>query len=58
MSENKVVLTDVKISFGKMVLILLKLMLASIPAMLLLYAVIFGLMLIFGVGLGGCAALF
>lgn len=57
MSEDQVVLTDVRISFGRMVMIILKLMLASIPAVLLLYAVIFGIMLIFGVGIGGCAAL-
>ena len=40
-----------------MIIIILKLMLAAIPAVLLLYAVIFGIMLLFGLGLGGCAAL-
>ncbi len=57
MSEDQVVLTDVRIPFGRMVMIILKFMLASIPAVLLLYAVIFAIMLICGVGIGGCAAL-
>ena len=57
MNENKVTLTDIDIPFGRMVGIILKFMLASIPAVLLLYLVIFGIALLFGLGLGGCAAL-
>jgi hypothetical protein len=57
MNENKVTLTDIDIPFGRMISIMLKLMLAAIPAILLLYAVIFGIALLFGLGLGGCAAL-
>ena len=57
MTEAHTTITDVDIPFGRMVMIILKFMLASIPAMLLFYAVIMGIMLIFGMGLGGCAAL-
>lgn len=57
MNENNVTLTDIDIPFGRLVGIILKLMLAAIPAVLLLYAVIFATALIFGLGLGGCAAL-
>jgi len=57
MDEQKTVITDIQIPFGRMIAIILKFMLAAIPAILLLYLVIFGIMLIFGVGLGGCAAL-
>ena len=57
MNENRTTVTDIDIPFGRMIIIILKLMLASIPAVLLLYAVIFGIMLVLGLGLGGCAAL-
>ena len=57
MNDNRITLTNIDIPFGRMIIIILKVMLASIPAMLLLYAVIFGIMLLFGLGLGGCAAL-
>lgn len=40
-----------------MVAIILKWMLASIPAILLMYLIMFGIMLVLGVGLGGFAAL-
>ena len=56
-NENRIVLTDIDISFGRMVSIILKFMLASIPAILLLYAVLFGIALLFGLGFGGLAAL-
>lgn len=57
MNENRTTITDIDIPFGRMVMIILKFMLAAIPAVLLLYAVIFGVALVFGLGLGGCAAL-
>ena len=57
MTEDRTTITDIDIPFGRMVMIILKFMLAAIPAVLLFYAVIMGIMLIFGLGLGGCAAL-
>lgn len=57
MEEQKVSITNVDIPFGRMVIIIFKWMLASIPAAILMYAIMFGIMLVFGVGLGGCAAL-
>lgn len=57
MEEKKTVITDVQIPFGRMIIIILKWMLASIPAILLMYLIMIGVMLIFGLGLGGCAAL-
>jgi hypothetical protein len=57
MEEQKVTITDVDIPFGRMIAIILKWMLAAIPAIILMYLIIFGIALIFGVGLGGCAAL-
>ena len=57
MEEHKITITDIRIPFGRMVAIILKFMLAAIPAILLMYLIIFGMALIFGVGLGGCVAL-
>ena len=57
MEEHKITITDIRIPFGRMVAIILKWMLAAIPAILLMYLIIFGIALIFGIGLGGCAAL-
>ena len=55
--EQETTITDIRIPFGRMVAIILKWMLASIPAILLMYLIMFAVALIFGVGLGGCAAL-
>jgi hypothetical protein len=57
MNENRVTVTDIDIPFGRLVNLILKLMLAAIPAVLLFYAVIFCFALIFGLGLGGCASI-
>ena len=57
MSENQTTITDIQIPFGRMVSIILKWMLASIPAILLMWIIMGAVMLIFGAGLGGCAAL-
>ena len=57
MNEQNSVITDIQIPFGRMIAIILKWMLASIPAMILMYLIMFGLMLVFGVGLGGLTAL-
>jgi hypothetical protein len=51
MNENNVTVTNIDIPFGRLVGIILKIMLAAIPAILLLYAVMFGL------GFDGFAAL-
>jgi len=57
MEEQRVTLINVDIPFGRMVMIILKWMLAAIPAVLLLWLVIGGILLVFGAGIGGCAAL-
>jgi len=57
MHENETTVTDIDIPFGRMVLIILKLMLASIPALLLFYIILIPVFMLFGLGLGGCAAL-
>lgn len=57
MNDNRTTLTDIDIPFWRMVVIIFKLMLASIPAMLLFYAILGVIALVFSIGLGGCAAL-
>ena len=57
MEEQRVTLANIDIPFGRMVMIILKWMIASIPAVLLMYLLIGLLVLVFGVGIGGCAAL-
>ncbi len=57
MSENQTTVTDIDIPFGRLIMIILKFMLASIPAVLLFYLIMIPIFMIFGVGLSGCAAL-
>lgn len=57
MDEQRTVITDVQIPFGRMIAIILKWMLASIPAILLMYFIMFIIMLILAGGLGGFSAL-
>ena len=57
MEDNRITVSNVDIPFGRMVMIILKIMLASIPAALLFYLIMIPFMLLFGLGLGGCAAL-
>ncbi len=57
MNENRTTVTDVAIPFGRMVIIILKFMLASIPAVLLFYVIMIPVFMLFGLGLGGCTAL-
>ena len=52
---HKMIITDVQISFGRMIVIILKWSLASIPAMILLWLIMAGIMLAFS---GVFAALF
>ncbi|ACF11197.1 conserved hypothetical protein [Chlorobaculum parvum NCIB 8327] len=51
-NNRNVVVTDIKMPFGSMVIFLVKLALASIPALLIIWAVMFAfvaiLMLLFG----------
>lgn len=51
--DNRVVLIDVDIPFGKMVMLIVKWSLASIPAMIILTLVFFALTTL----LGACGAL-
>jgi hypothetical protein len=52
--ENRnVVVTDIKMPFGSMVIFLVKLALASIPALLIIYAVMFAFVLILALLFGG-----
>lgn len=60
-NKRNVVVTDIKMPFGSMVIFLVKLALASIPALLIIYAVMFAfvaiLVLLFG-GMGIFSDLF
>lgn len=51
-------ITDIDIPFGRLVVIMLKMMLASIPAVLIMYAVMAVAALILMAVFGGGAALF
>jgi hypothetical protein len=57
MDETRTIVTDVDIPFGRLVMIILKFMLASIPAVLLLYLITFLIIMVFAVVLGGFGAL-
>lgn len=60
MNQNEpspTVLTDIDIPFGRLVIIILKTMLASIPAVFIFYAIFFGLALMVITVFGGGAAL-
>ena len=51
-------INDIDIPFGRMVVIILKFMLASIPAILLMYAIMATITLILFAFMGGAAAIF
>lgn len=55
--NQRMAVTDVRIPFGRMVIVIFKWMLASIPAAILLWLIVAAITLIFGAGIGGCAAL-
>jgi len=57
-NENRTIIKDVDIPFGRLVVIILKVMLASIPAIIIFYAIFFGIVLLFAMLFGGGAALF
>lgn len=54
----RITVTDIDIPFGRLVVIILKTMLASIPAVLLMYAVLGAIMLVFISVFGVGATLF
>lgn len=60
-AQTTTTITDIDIPFGRMVMIMLKMMLASIPAIIVMYAimfvVVFGLAIVFG-GLGALGGAF
>lgn len=55
--ETSVTLRDIDIPFGKLVVIILKVMLAAIPAVIIIQAIVMGLALVFMLVFGGGAAL-
>lgn len=58
MSQQPVTITDVDIPFGRMVVIIFKFMLASIPAVILFYLFMAFFMLVFGGMFAGMIAAF
>jgi hypothetical protein len=58
MQEARITISNIDIPFGRMVAIILKWMLASIPAVIIMWMVMMAVTLIFGGALAGCAALF
>lgn len=57
LQHSNTTITNIDIPFGRLVSIMFKLMLAAIPAILLLYAVFFAIMLIVMLIFGGGAAI-
>ena len=47
------VITDINIPFGRLVVIILKTMLASIPALIIFYAIMFAISILFLLAVGG-----
>ena len=61
MNQNEITptpttLTDVNIPFGRLVVIILKVMIASIPALIIFYAIIFAIAFAVAIVFGGGAA--
>ena len=54
-SDNRVVVTDIDMPIGKMMVFMLKWMVASIPVMIIMWVVMAGFALIMGLVLGGFA---
>lgn len=54
---GRTVVTDIDIPFARLIMIMLKFMLASIPAVLVMYAIMFGVVLVFALLFGGLGAL-
>ncbi len=56
-NRNAITVTDIDIPFGRLVTIMVKLMLASIPALLLFYIICFTIAAMFMIIFGGSAVL-
>ncbi len=56
-TSGKVTITDIDIPFGRLIVIMLKSMLASIPAILVLYAILGAIVLVIALVFGGLGAL-
>ena len=57
MEETKVTISNIDIPFGRMIVIILKWALASIPAMIIAWLIMMAIMVVFGGMLAGCASL-
>lgn len=55
--QTRTTITDIDIPFGRLVMIMLKMMLASIPAIMLMYAVMFVIFMVMMLVFGGLGAL-
>lgn len=55
--SNRTTITDIDIPFGRLIMVMLKFMLASIPAMLVMYAIMFIILIIIAMFFGGMGAL-
>ncbi|HEY1082238.1 MAG TPA: hypothetical protein VGE29_08250 [Prosthecobacter sp.] len=54
---GRTVVTDIDIPFGRLIMIMLKFMLASIPAVIVMYVIMFGVVLVFALFFGGLGAI-
>ncbi len=55
--NGKVVISDIDIPFGRLIIIMLKTMLASIPAVIVMYAIMFAIIMVIALVFGGLGAL-
>lgn len=55
--SNRTTITDIDIPFGRLIMVMLKFMLASIPAVLVMYAIMFIILIIIAMFFGGMGAL-
>ncbi len=56
-TTTRTTLTDIDIPFGRLIMIMLKTMLASIPAVIVMYIIMFAIFLVIAVLFGGVGAL-
>jgi hypothetical protein len=50
--ERRIVITDVDIPFGRLIVILIKIALASIPAMIVAWAIVMAILMLFALVFG------
>ncbi len=53
MNNSDITVRDIDIPFGRLVVIILKVMLASIPAIIVFYAIMFAIIMMFALVFGG-----